>query len=438
MDNNDTLQFGHGMIFPVETRMNLSMREGNHLAKTRSYDSAYVLNGLQIKTGDTVLEEFNYNDGYSSDNINDLYIPVPYNNKLISDRDARIRYSAEKNYGEKRDSFRVFLANDYIDLDTNKGAISNIKYKSNRLIYWQPNEVGYIPINERALTETSMGAPVQLGVGGIFERYDQLVDRIGNSHQFGLIESPMGYHWYDSRRKMYISINHGMQLAEDSILKGVDSFFQDSLPDDLDTKDNPFSVIPRGVYGGYDPMTKMVFSSFIYQTGGSVINHTIGIHTLLNKFIGFYNLYPIAYFTVKDHLYEVSPGRLDVYVHGTGAYCTFFENRYDALVSIVVKEQSNEAKVFDTFESIGNENFFSSVTYENSGQSITEQTVSYSLGTPDVLIRNLKYLKKRWFGNFPRVTRERLNDGYLQITFRLNAAYLVELLEYKTDVRKMM
>jgi hypothetical protein len=162
-------QMGHGIVFPVETRMNLSMREGEHFAKTRSFDASYVPYGLKIEVGNTVLEEFNYNDGYSTDNINDLYIPVPYNDKLISDRDVRIRYSAEKNYGENRDSFRVFLANDYIDLDTTKGAISNIKYKSNRLIYWQPDEVGYIPINERALTETSMGAPVQLGVGGIFE-----------------------------------------------------------------------------------------------------------------------------------------------------------------------------------------------------------------------------------------------------------------------------
>ena len=393
---------------------------------------------MKIEVGATVFEEFNYNDGYSSDNIGDLYVPLPFNNKLISERDVRIRYSAEKNYGENRDSFRVFLANDYIDLDTTKGAISNIRYKSNRLMYWQPDEVGYIPISERALTETSLGAPVQLGVGGIFERYDQLVDRIGNSHQFGLIESPMGFHWYDSRRKIFISINHGMQLAEDSILKGVDTFFQENIPDALDTWDNPFATVPGGVHGGYDPMTKMIFATFNYPLAGVNYINTIGIHTLLNKFIGYYNFFPVAYYTYKDHMHQAHANKLSVYTHGVGAYCTFFENRYDALVSIVVKEQNNEAKVFDTFESIGNENFFSSITYENSEQSITEQTVSYSLGSPDVLIRNLKYLKKRWFGNFPRVSRERLNDGYLQITFRLNAAFLVELLEYKTDVRKMM
>jgi hypothetical protein len=437
-DKDGSSQFGHGMIFPVETRINLSMREGNHLAKNRSYDATYATDGLKVEVGSTVLEEFDYNDGYSSDNINDLYVPLPFNNDLISNRDTRIRYSAEKNYGESRDSFRVFLANDYIDLDTTKGAISNIKYKSSRLIYWQPDEVGHIPINERALTESSMGAPVQLGVGGIFERYDQLVDKIGNSHQFGLIESPMGYHWYDSRRKIFISINHGMQLAEDSILKGVDSFFQLNIPDNLDAGDNPFATIPWGVHGGYDPMTKMIFATFNYALGAVNYVNTIGIHSLLNKFIGYYNFYPVAYYTFKDHMYQSHQNKLSVWTHGVGAYNTFFGTLYPAIVSIIIKEKNNEVKLYDTFEIIGNANFFTSIAYSNSIQSITENTVTYTGGVPSSLIRNLKYLKRRWFGNFPKVSRERLSDGYLQVTFTINSAVLVELLEMKTDVRKMM
>jgi hypothetical protein len=271
-----------------------------------------------------------------------------------------------------------------------------------------------------------------------YSRYDQLVDKIGNSHQFGLIESPMGYHWYDSRRKMFISINHGMQLAEDSILKGVDTFFQQNIPDALDTWDNPFATIPGGVHGGYDPMTKMIFATFNYPMAGVNYTNTIGIHALLNKFIGYYNFFPVAYYTYKDHMHQVHANKLSVWTHGVGAYCTFFGNFYQAWVSIVVKEQSNEAKVFDTFEIVGNDNFFTSIAYENSEQSIEEQTVTYVAGEPEVLIRNLKYLKKRWFGNFPRVSRERLNDGYLKVTFKINSAVLVELLEMKTDVRKMM
>ena len=430
--------YGHSIIFPVETRMNIALRSGNHIAKTRSYDTTNNPNGLRRSVGGTVIEEFNYNDGYSSDDINDRYLPLPFNFKDVNFRPTRIRYSPEKNYGELRDSFRVFYANDYIDVDPNKGDITNVRYKSNRLIYWQPEEVGYIPLQERALTQNSIGQPVQLGVGGLFERYDQLIDRIGNSHQFGLVESPLGYHWYDSRRKIFLSINFGLQISQDSVMKGMDSFHNSNIIDDLDQFDNPLSfdnVILGGCHGGYDPMSKMVFYTYIVPGGATPQRHTIGIHTVLNRFVGRYDIYPGSYFTVKDHLFLTNNLRSSASVHGLGPYCNFFGQQYQALVTLIIKEESNTAKIFDTFEYIGNENIFNSILYENSSQSIEEIVASYY---PVLLLnRNYEYLKRRWFGNFPKVARERLSDGYLKITFKMDYPYLVELYDFKTNVRRI-
>jgi hypothetical protein len=443
-DVTDT-HLGHGIIFPVESRMNIGLREGEHLAKTRSYDSVNNTSGLKLEVGATLLEEFSYNDGYSSDDIGDHYLALPYNYRNVSEHLTRIRYSPEKNYGELRDNFRVFLANDYIDLDPNKGPISNIRYKSNRLIYWQPDEIGYIPLQERALTQNSVGQPVQLGIGGLFERYDQLVDHLGNSHQFGLVESPLGYHWYDSRRKIYLSVNFGLQISKDSIIKGMDKFFKDNIPDDFDVNsmplyplgyDNPLSqIIPQGIIGGYDPESKIVFSTFIDPIAGK--SYTIGIHTVLNKFTGRYGFYPHSYFTVKNHLFHVSSDLQNIYVHGNGPYCTFFESFNEAYVTIIVKEDTNTAKIYDVFELIGNGNFFTSILYENSGQNIEEVTATYPGGIVTMQNRNYKFLKRSWFGNFPKVSRERLNDRYLKITYKMNNPYLVELFELKSNVRKI-
>lgn len=427
---------GHGMIFPVESRINIAMREGNHLSKTRSFDSAFNTSGLKLETGSTVLEEYSYNDGFSTDNIGDLYLPLPFHYTLTNEFLSRIRYSPEKNYGEMRDNFRRFLANDYIDLDPNKGTISNIRYKSNRLIYWQPDEIGYIPLQERALTQNSTGEPVQLGVGGLFERYDQLVDKLGNSHQFGLIESPLGYHWYDSRRKIYLSVSFGLQITKDSILKGMDKFFKDNIIDDLDLYDNPFSITPGGLFGGYDPESKMAFSTFIIP-GMLITRHTIGVNTILNKFTGKYSFYPGAYITTKNHLFHVTSDLQNVYVHGTGSYNTFFESVSQAYVSLIIKEASNTTKIFDIFELIGNSNMFTSIIYENSNQYIEEIISTYPGGILTIQNRNYEYLKCRWFGNFPKVSRERINDGYLKITFKMVEPYPVELFEFKSMVRKI-
>lgn len=424
------VSFGQSVIFPVESKINLAMREGVHVAKDRSYDAGTNASGIRMKVGFTKLEEFNYNDGYSTDNINDFYLPVPYNFTPPSIYDMRLRFSPEKNYGERRDNFRVFFANDYIDLDPNQGPVTNIRYKNNRVVYWQPDEVGYIPIKERALTQNSVGQPVQLGVGGIFERYDQLIDKIGNSNQFGLIESPSGYHWYDAKRKLFVSMNSGLQISKDSILLGADTFFQ-ILPDNFSEKDNPMKDV--GMISGYDPMSKMIFCTFYVD---AQIHYTIAVHTLFNKYMGKIDLYPRAYINVDDNMICFNDLKTSAYVQGFGSYGNFFGTQYKASVSIIIKEPSNEAKIYDIFELIGSANFFTKILYENSGQSIEEVVASYATGICVPTTRNLSYDKRRWLGNFPKVSRERLADGYLKVTFKMDVPYHVALTQLKTTVRK--
>ena len=421
---------GHGMIFPVETRINLSMRSGDHVAKTRSYDSTYNTAGLQKRTGFTNLEDFNYNDGYSTDDINDKYLPLPFNYKNTNEYKSRIRYSAEKNIGENRDSFRMFSANDKIDLDSNKGFITNIRSEGDRLIYWQPDELGYIPINERALTQNSIGESIQLGVSGIFERYDKIIGDIGNSHQFGLIDSPVGYHWYDSRRKIFLTLSHNLELNHDSIVKGIDSWIQNNIPDNFEQYDNPFNSY--GIYGGYDGKSKTIFNTFKTTSGYD----TVLINASLNKFVGFSDITAGSYISFRNNLYEITPDLLKAYIHGTNQlYMNFFGTQYNGHIKIVVKEPSNVSKIFDKFEVIGNSNFFTSMLFENSSQS-KEETVSEYIGSLcSLLNRDYKFRNKRWYGNFPKASRERLNDGYVLVTFKISEPYLVEFYEMKSIVR---
>jgi hypothetical protein len=459
--------YGQSIIFPVESRMNLAMREGNHVAKTRSYDTTYNTSGLRMKVGYQKFEEFNYNDGYSSSDIQDYYAPMPFGYKPMTVCDARIRYSLEKSYGEIKDNFRKFRATDLIDLNPNKGAITNIKHRGDHLIYWQPDEIGYIPINERALTQSSAGQAVQLGVSGIFERYDQLIDKIGNSNQFGLIESPLGFHWYDARRKLFMNISNNLQITPDSILKGLDHFLQNKIPDDMYSYDNPFAGY--GIFGGYDPMSKIVFCTFktsgkssisgatadntvltadntnitadsmgVFSTSvsGEDSIYTIGIHSILNKFIGFFSFAPSVYVPYKGYLFEVDSLLAGFYIHGQGEYMNFFGIQYSGYVTVVIHEESDLAKIFDIFELIGYSNFFTSVLYENSDQSIEEIVANYDSGGCVIQNRNYIYRKRRWLANFPKATRERLADGYLKVTFKMDKPYLVELNEIKSQVRK--
>jgi hypothetical protein len=431
-DGGESHQLGIGVILPVESRINLGLREGEHLAKTRTYEPSYNPSGLRMKVGSMKLEDYNYNDGYSSDDLSDYYLPVPFNYTMLSQFDVRIRYSPEKNYGENQDKFRRFLANDYIDLDTNQGPITNIRYKQDRLVYWQPDEIGYIPINERALTQNSIGQPVQLGIGGLFERYDQLIEKIGNSNQFGLIESPMGYHWYDARRKLFFNMDVGLKLSPESIMKGIDSFFK-QIPASFELSDNP--MFGYGCHGGYDPLSRILFYTFFIDGSTS---YTIGINSTIGKFCGMYNFYPKSYITYIEKLLQLEGARTSFYVHGVNSsYGLFFGVQKVSSLSIIIKEDSNTAKIFDTFEFIGNDKIFTRIGYDNSLQSIIENVASYDgSGNLTLLNRNYEFKKKRWFGNFPKVSRERLSDGYLKVTFYMDSPWPVEFYEMVSNVRK--
>ena len=65
------------------------------------------------------------------------------------------------------------------------------------LFYWQDKAVGYLPINERITVASALGAPTEIGVGGVMTRYDERTDFYGNQNTHGLIENPEGFVWVD-------------------------------------------------------------------------------------------------------------------------------------------------------------------------------------------------------------------------------------------------
>lgn len=416
-------QFNHSIILPIESRINLEMRKGRHFAKNRSYNNPDNLDGLQRITDNQKWEEFNYNDGYSSENISDYYLSLPNNFTSNNKFDVRHRFSSQKTYGEIEDSFRKFSALDYIDVDTEYGEINNIRKKGNRLIYWQNDVVGYIPIGERALTDGGLGQVVQLGVGGIFDRNDELITNIGNSNQFGLLESPLGFHWYDAKRKIYIFLSNNMSFNDESIIKGLDSFFVNDLPNDMYNYDNPLTG--RSIISGYDIRNKIIFLTFRL----SGLNKTIGYNTKPGMFIGFFDFNVKEYFHWNDWLYAVGENENTIYKHGSEVPGEYFGYNKGCSITFIVKDNTAIAKIFDNFEYIGSKDSFDIIKV-----STSEQTIQESIS----LNRFIKFRNKRWFGSFPKVGRERLVDGYLKITLSYNGLNKVSINQFKTIFRKMI
>ena len=420
----------HSIIFPVESRINTGMREGRHFAKDRSYHSSDNPTGLKYDVDDPILEEFNYNDGYSTVNIHDQYIPLPYNYSTVSEFDSMIRFSLSKTNGEREDSFRRYLANNYIELDTSFGPINNIKSKFNTLLYWQADAVGYIPVNERALTQNSMGDPIQLGVGGIFERHDELTDRVGNSHQFGLIESDMGFHWYDAKRKIYLTLSDSLKFSQESIVKGMNNYFENEIDTNILDFDNPY--FNYGITGGYDPYQKIIFSTFSLPSGE---NKTIGIDTRNNVFVGEFDMPGVMYMKNNNIMYSLPYQENEVYAHSLGSYLNIYGESKTALLQIVIKLDNFDESFFDHFKINGGEEFFETIEIETYQGTSSEAIQKYLDGQWRFVTRDYIYRNGKWQGTFPKLSGKRAVGSHMIVTFTTTKG-LTKFLDMTTFVRK--
>ena len=430
-DDDAATQLSHAVIFPIESRINIAMRSGNTAARNLAYSVTHAPNGLRYKSDAHKWEDFNYNDGYSSDSINDFYLPIPYNFRNESFRSTRIRFSPLKSPGELRDNFRRFNALDLIDLDLVFGEISNIREKSSRLIYWQEHAIGYIPINERALTTNQFGQPVQLGVGGIFERHDEIIDKLGNSNQMGLVESDLGFHWFDSIRRLFISMDNSMKIQEDSVIKGYDKFFNTL---DMYGKDNP--VFGNGIIGGYDYKNKIVYVTFwIDRSAGTYA--TIGYAIKINAFTGSFNFpasHWIGHLGNKTNLIGIKDATSQEAHHHTNSqeFGEYYGEEKEAYFDMIFPAENIDPAIFDNLEITGSENLCRIISYDSLDKQTQDIVMDYLSGRK-IINRNWKYRNNKWYGNIPSHNRQRLINDYLKIRFIFDSGFTFD--QYITMVK---
>ncbi len=419
--NEETDGFAHAITFPVESRMLIGYREGKHHARTRYYHSIDNIVGLRYSSpGNLNVEEFNYNDGYSSDYASDFFLPLPFNFSLQSEYTTRFRYTNTKSYSELQDSYRLFPAGNVLDLDTSFGKVNNIKAKFGRIAYWQDDAVGYIPIHERQMSNTEVGDPVQIGIGGVFERFDEIIENVGNQHQFGLVESDSGFHWIDSRRKIQVFMTGNFKITEESITKGLDSWFQQNIPDGFDDYDNP--GYDYGIVGGYDRKNRMILHT-LHMPGG--IEETIGYNIKLNAFEGFFDYPTYLYLLLDNHTYGMSRANQRLgYVHMQNtAFNQIYGVEVDSYIELIVRDDSTDPKIFDRMVVSAGTWFAEEIEFEAGedpdNQIATEVPFDHDLYTVTTR-KNYFFKNKKWYFSVPKVNRERMLGDYMRVKFTYN------------------
>lgn len=480
-----------GMAFPVESKINLGLREGRHIARYRSYELGVTghddANAVSFATP-SQLEKYTYNPAFSNDGDVILYSHAPENYSPQTREPAHVRFTTPpKTPGEAIDSFLNFLPANYRVVELPAGEINNLRAKMQRLYYWQDSAVGTIAVNERVQVATDIGAALTLGSGQTAERHDERSRFYGNKHQWSLLETEDGFGWYNIDHDAIVHMTVGMKLEEVNMVKGIDSYLRTVATGNLRKTDNP--VGHSGIVGCYESKYKRMMFSFKNGTTDRVLLVNIGGELIIGGYFTkagglMIDFNEDMYLTANEDLSTIQPStdyfpndlleegdgiyinilgyttgltptdpsgdpthwtlirnKSDVYVNVNTDLCKFFEIVVESQLDFVVNHNQSLEKIFDNFVWNCTEVFFKSLTATTRNQSGTDADI------PDN--DDYGYYNNAWYSNVPLDTSEdngQMQDNEMTVSCIQNNIAgplvtsanndLLVLVSVKTDYRK--
>jgi len=189
-----------------------------------------------------------YNKQYGFKNTFVKEYAKPFLYEASSNFNNRILYSDLSIEGEQLDSYRVFLPNNYTDLQKHKGEISDMFVLNNRLYAQTPYSLFAGFMNEQTSIATSSG-DITLGNGGLFPvPFQELVSieggYAGTQSKWANCNTPYGRFIVDNIQKKIFLFSD--QLSEISDL-GMFTFFEEKI-----NEIGYFPNVANGYVSAYD------------------------------------------------------------------------------------------------------------------------------------------------------------------------------------------
>jgi hypothetical protein len=424
--------FGDYVIVPLQSRYNSS----SVIGRNGALDNIGVKDGTSIcankfkpfeTVGNTVPRYFSLEPNYFESNeytekgfIDDNKIKFPGLAPFASTNNIylnRIRHSSKKQVGFAIDEFLDFPALNKIDIPGDNGLITNIRAKGSRLFVWQESAIGYIPVGERALTSGGLEATIQLGTGDQFLRYDIINETYGNQDKLSLIETDANWFWFDFYRKTLLMMEFNGQWKPESVLKGMDSYFQNTLPN----RDNMV------IRSGYDPKAKVVLFSFIDLIGSAT--KTISINTKNGKFNGEHEFVADLYSNTLNELFSVKNDYELIYLHNQDTGLIYGKS-YQCQISFIVNHQNDEMKKFMSAIFRGGRTFFDTVKYETMYDF--DSGVFLNIVEEAGNTTNYEFVIDEWRAGIPEGDYGRMDGRYMLVTLTVGST------DSKLRLRKMI
>ena len=235
---------------------------------------------------------YTYNAVYSEVHNYPEYFPEVPLAVESKENDIMVYSSRPKTNGEIVDSWSRFGFNEFLEVDGQYGPITALELVNNNMIFFQPEGIGRLSINDRSLIQDDSGTALLLGTGGVLQRYDYIATNNGVQHRNHLVASDASLYFIDKNRKsIYILSDEGS--IDISKLKGVSSYLYNSQM--------------NNIICGYDPE----YREALFTIDGE----TLVFSEFNGAFVSFYDIAPKYYFKHKSRLYSDING---ISVHNSG------------------------------------------------------------------------------------------------------------------------
>lgn len=218
---------------PLETALNLYYEQGYTYSDNPNIQRTWLQEqpGRVRDFGSQSIPQNVYNTAYSSQPI---LTPKFSHNSIITKQDQlfnfRCRFSDKKENNELVDSWTVFRAANYIDVDPNYGKITALKIFKNNLVFFQEDAFGIFSVNERVAVTDNNNQQILLGSGGVLSRYDYISTNNGmQDDTFACVTTATALYWTDLSRNELCQYVGGDRYEIISKTKNVNSIVRRSL-----------------------------------------------------------------------------------------------------------------------------------------------------------------------------------------------------------------
>ena len=377
--NDDEVQWAGNILEDLwfETSVNINWRFGNTKGltdflnpTTNLSDSQmrnYFINKLtvidvdnengRLYTGYALSEQYNFNKDYARRNEEKplFALGVEYDccSDCIEKFTHRVHYSEQSFQEELTDNYKIFLPNNYRDIDGETGEIMNIFKIQNNLYIHTREGLWNLPKNyQERITDQIVSF---IGTGSYFEIPPQKIvdDDTGNSygtyHKWSRLKTPYGYFFVCESQNAICQFTGNKVTAISS--QGMYYWFYNNIPmDDANIKDNPSNPNGSGFIGVYDSKKELIIYTKKHLVGNINKSWTVSYNLKKGTWGSFHSFLPYFYIQTPQYYFSLLEGNKNIWRHNVlGKYQEYYGIKKPFIIEYVISENPLINKLFENF-----------------------------------------------------------------------------------------